>query len=287
MAGSAFTPAFAPCADWTTADDVGSVCGSLEGSAAVPLAPYVTEASQLLYELSGRQFNGICSDTVRPCRVGCGCWGGLDILTGGILSAGAYPEAWGYGLGFNWGGYTWINDYGNPCGCGFLSEVELAGYPVQEILEVKIDGAAVDPDGYRVDDHRFLVRMRDPAAPQRVVGWPTCQILDLPDTEHGTWSVTYTYGTPPPEPGKQAAAQLACELYRASTGGPCSLPTGATRQIRQGVTVDRLLLSWLKGGFTGLVHVDSFLAAYNPQRLRRRPAVFNPDTSRFGRHAGD
>src|SRR3546814_8017420 len=33
----------------------------------------VDQASQLLYELSGRQFAGTCQKTVRPCNTGCGC----------------------------------------------------------------------------------------------------------------------------------------------------------------------------------------------------------------------
>lgn len=275
-----------PCQPWVTGADVGAVCGGLTGSATAVLDAYAVEASELLFEISGRQFNGGCQTTIRPCRRACSCWGGLDIISGGILSPGAYPEAWGYGLGFMWGGAGWINDAGNPCGCGFLQEVELAGYPVTAVTEVKIDGAVVDPSKYRLDENRFLVHLRDPAHPDQVVGWPSCQILDLDDTEPGTWAVTYTYGTAPPTAGQAAAKQLACELYRNDSGQPCKLPSGTSRVNRQGIQIDRVLLNWLKGQSTGLVHVDSFLTAYNPAGLRRRPSVFSPDLPQFGRHVG-
>lgn len=276
---------YKPCTAWVTGADVG--CG-LTGSDVSRLDEYALEASQLLFELSGRQFSGACSQTVRPCRAGCGCWGwgGLDVISGGILSPGAYPEAWGYGLGFMWGGFGWINDFGNPCGCGVLWEIQLAGFPVVSVDEVKIDGATIDPAEYRLDERRWLVRLR-PDDTTDSPGWPACQILDLPDTEPGTWSVTYTNGIAPPQPGIAAAKQLACELYKADNGQACSIPTRTTRIQRAGVTVDMLVLNWLKGQNTGLIHLDSFLNAYNPQRLRRPAMVSRFDLPKYGRHVGD
>jgi hypothetical protein len=133
--------------------------------------------------------------------------------------------------------------------------------------------------------------MNDPAAPDTHLRWPRCQNLALPTTEPGTWSVSYTYGQAPPTSGVLAAKQLACELYTAVAGGTCVLPTGTTRVTRQGVTVDRVLFkSWgMKGGewATGMILVDAFLNAFNPEGHRRAPAVWSPDVPAKPRHTGE
>lgn len=272
---------FKPCANWATDQDVANVCG-VQGSNAAPLDPYLEEASQVLFELSGRQFNGICAQTIRPCRAGCGCWGGLAALTGGIISDGAYPE--GFAGGFMWGGLGWINDGGDPCGCGCLSQIDLPGAPVVAITKVKIDGVDLPTTGYRVDERRYLVRLPDSGG--NPLAWPACQNMALPDTQPGTWSVAYTAGVAPPQAGKHAAAQLACELYKADSGQACAIPPTTRRIVRAGVEVDMLILDWVAGAQTGLIHVDTFLAAYNPRRIRRRATVFSPDLPAAGRHVG-
>ena len=63
--------------------------------------------------------------------------------------------------------------------------------------------------------------------------------MTLPDTEDGTFSILYTWGTLPPESGKLAAAQLAKELIKECNGEPCVLPKGTTRVTRQGVTIEK------------------------------------------------
>ena len=270
-----------PCTDWVTAEDVAAVCGSAgsAGSDAIVYQTAATEASQILFALSGRLFNGGCEQTVRPCKDTCGCWGVGGLAFDSGLGIG-FDWSWGYGAG----GWYWRNEYGDRCSCGHLAQIVLSGYPVTAITQVKIDGAIVDASTYRLDEHRYLTRMRDPAVPGQAVFWPACQALDLDDTQPGTWSVTYQFGTAPPPIGKDAAAQLACELNRALTGGECSLPVGTTKVTRQGITVERgLLASFLRPGQTGLVLVDAFLATYNPNGASRRPAVFSPDVARFPR----
>jgi len=72
------SPTVLPCSGWATATDVTDLdgCDTVDVTAgqrddAVEMANYV------LYVLSGRQFPGICTDTVRPCCQthvgGCGC----------------------------------------------------------------------------------------------------------------------------------------------------------------------------------------------------------------------
>ena len=158
----------------------------------------------------------------------------------------------------------------------------LPGYPVTEIQEVKIGGVVQDPSTYRLDEYQWLTRMRDPAEPNIPLFWPSCQVLDLNDTEPGTFSVTYKSGIAPPLAGKQAAAALACELL---PGADCKLPSGAVRIVRQGLTIDRLqpLAQMLISGATGIPLIDVFIAAYNPSGLRRRPAIWSPDGPKFAR----
>jgi hypothetical protein len=153
---------------------------------------------------------------------------------------------------------------------------------VWEILEVKIDGVVLDPSEYRLDEYRWITRLADASGNPQM--WPSCQRLDLEDTEPGTWSVTYNSGQPAPTAGVLAAAELACQIYlacNAATVGQCMLPSGVTKITRQGVTIERApFVSWaFKDGAwgTGLSLVDAFLGSFNPGGLVRRPSVWTPD----------
>lgn len=193
-------PTPGPCTPWITADDVAAVCTALEHSGDPSVYDDVAlEASQVLFQLSGRQFSGLCGPvTVRPCNPNARCG----------------PS---------------------PCGCCHLSKVKLAG-TVREIEEVKIDGEVVPAEEYRVDDRKWLVRLAD--SDGRRQRWPGCQRLDLADTEDDTFSVAYSYGVDPPLAGVEAAVELACNLAAASVGGECAFPAGVTKVTRQGITVD-------------------------------------------------
>lgn len=268
-------PVLPPCDSWISATDLAGCVSPGDDPARTQAA---VMASMLMYELSGRQFSGICGPvTVRPCRNQCQAgWGG----------AGGWQWSWGYWSG-DWGyGWFWGNEAGGRlCSCGYDSLVELAGYPVSEVSEVKIDGQVLPGtfDGgaptYRLDQWRYLTRLSDPAVPDMPLHWPACQRLDLEDDQPGTWSVSYTYGVAPPPLGVQAAVQIGCQLLLAMSGQPCQLPANASKLVRQGVTIERIvpLAKQLRTGGTGLFLVDSFLAAYNPAALRRRPSVFSPD----------
>jgi len=62
------------CTDWIAADEHLGECGCPDGPATV-IASAITTASDILYRLSGRQWPGLCSETVRPCHIArtCGC----------------------------------------------------------------------------------------------------------------------------------------------------------------------------------------------------------------------
>jgi hypothetical protein len=264
-----------PCTPWVTLEEFLEAFPQFATPSEDPpfLQESIDAAVGILWALTARQFSGSCLGFVRPCRAGCSCWG---------------PGGVGYELaGFGWLGGGVLGGWGFDgrdleCGCGWISELVLAGYPVTEILEVKIDGVVVDPTGYRLDRRRRLVRLADADGTPRF--WPACQRLDLEPTEAGTWSVAYAYGAPPPAAGRLAAFELAEQFFLAATNpGACRLPTGVTKLTRQGITIERLLPMFAKDQRTGLVLTDAFLAAYNPSGLRRRPTIRSPGYPRYGR----
>jgi hypothetical protein len=224
-------------------------------------------ASDILFELTGRQFPGSCQETVRPCARRADSGGGSP---GGAVAGDPYGYAHG-GCGCQ---------RSRECGCGGLSAISLGGYPVTQIDEVKVDGDVLAEDLYRVDDYRWLVRLPD--ADGTRPGWPCCQDLALASTEEGTFEVTFTYGTPPPPAGVRAAAVLGCELALAcepEQASKCRIPRRVQSIVRQGVSMELLIpeFEFLKNGRTGLWEVDLFIFAANPAGLRRPMAVVSPD----------
>lgn len=261
-----------PCTAWLTGDDVAECCGEAVaevGTATILLDDAADVASQLLYELSGRRWAGLCSRTgVRPCHSNCGCgWQ--------VLSRGHVVAAWD----------SWSCE-GRSCGCRDLSRVKLSGY-VREVTQVKVGGAVVDPSLYRVDEHKWLTRLDGDR-------WPACGRLDLPDTEEGTFSVSYTYGKTPPLAGIEAAKQLACQIFmrcsNSANATDCAIPEGAVRISRQGITVERAIFARnpQTGAWeTGLSAVDQFLNTYNPKGIMRRALFISPRSSdRYARPVG-
>ena len=244
-------------------------------------------ASELLFQFSGRQFNGRCTQTRRPCADGCS-WPSW-LFPGLSPGAPQYPvgyDGWGWwGTGWGWGAAGC-----NSCGCTPLSSALLAGYPVVSIEEVEIDGVVLASDQYRLDEWRWLTRMADPTTGE-AQRWPSCQRLDRPDGEDSTWSVTYVYGITPPLSGQKAAAQLGGEIYKSCLGGDCALPTGTVQRTRAGITIQKApFISWgqINGRWaTGLPLVDAFLTSVNKRGLTRRPIAWAPGRgARYARRVG-
>jgi hypothetical protein len=257
------------CTEWITGDDV-AVCCNVETSSGVLFDEAAVQASNLLYQLSGRQYAGTCGPrTVRPACDQCFC--GYQVLSRGYVIG---PWDYGYPL-------LLCNSCLIACD---PSRIKLAGYPVREIVEVLIDGDVVDPSEYTIWNSRYLTRLNDMA-------WPVAQDLTLADTEDSTFSITYTYGADPPSLGMAAAAQLGCEIYKACADvSACALPQGTTRVTRQGIVIERLAFtSWAfrDGSWrTGLPLVDAFLSAYNPAGIKRRPVFWAPGHRQYAQEAG-
>lgn len=257
-----------PCTPWITGDDVAECC-NVETTTGALFDTVAEQASDLLFEISGRLYAGECGPrTVRPdCE---SCWCGYQVLSRGHIVG---PWDHGYPL-----------DLCNSCllACE-PSLVKLAGVPVRDITEVLIDGAVLAATEYRLFNDRYLQRLNN-------ARWPRTQNLTLADTEDGTWSVTYTYGEDPPDLAVSAAAQLACELYKECSGDACVLPRGVTRLTRQGVTIDKLAFtSWsFRDGrwATGMALVDAFLSSVNPSGLQRRPVFWAPGRRQYAQNWG-
>lgn len=159
------------------------------------------------------------------------------------------------------------------CRCSGVSEIRLGGSPLVEINEVKIDGVVLDASEYRIDDHSTLVRIGD--------RWPTCQNMNLADTEQGTFSVDYVYGVAPPPGGVAAAAALGCQLAMAcqpETLGACRLTDRAISVTRQGVTKQlRDPAQMFPQGLTGLNEVDLWLESLRYGQRQRPATVVVPE----------
>lgn len=286
-------PMLGPCQTWITGEDVAA-CPNVNqdyGSNVEVFDLVAYEASMALFEISGRQFTGLCGPVeVRPTRQSCGCWGAPS-------SEGFGPwawtgSAWGYGAASGW-----YNECGDKFGCAPMSRVKLAGY-AREITEVRIAGVALpefDPDtGYRnwrLDQWRYLTRMDDPSNTFDVKRfWPGCQDMSLDADVIGsnTFSVSYKYGIDPPALARAAAIEIAWQLWVVCNGGKCQLPAGVQKVTRQGVEIERgLLANWFDPKKpTGLVATDLFLKSYNPNRARRRGAVWSPDMQQYARRLG-
>lgn len=258
-----------PCSPWIGADEVLALQGlsTLDPELAQVAA---LASSEWLYRKSAMLFPGSCGPvTVRPVARP------LDVdtrssafLPMGYVASGIYGRATGV-----------ISTYGTlrP------PEVDLGPYPVTQVTEVKIDGVVIPPAEYALQDQRKLVRMRIDvsAVPTQRRGWPTSQVLDLPDTEVGTFSVTFMYGTPPPQLGIVAARAAAKYLGDVMLGSPDRLPSRMTSISRQGISVAVLdTMTYLDTGWTGITEVDHFISTYNPTHAVRAPTVWSPDLGR-------
>jgi hypothetical protein len=198
---------------------------------------------------------GTCPITIRPCPepLPCSCeWNPHPIRPG-----------------------EWLN----VCGCRTarycapLSEVDLDG-PIGYIDEIKVDGTALalDNNDWRIDDGHLLVWQGSGASPI-----PETQDLNKPDTEVGTWSITYSKSYPVLADARLAVAYLAMEFAEAcQPQGACSLPRGVTSVVRNGVTFS-IEAGLFPNGLTGLEIVDQFILKWAPAGSPSQSAqVHNP-----------
>lgn len=199
---------------------------------------------------------GTCPVTIRPCpqERPCGCsWS--PVLYGSV----------------------WYNTCPCRSACDALGEVVLPG-PVGYIERLMVDGVEMDPDSgdWRLDEGNILVWQGEGPSPI-----PATQDLNKPDTEPGTWSITYSRSYPVGRDGRLAVALLAMEFAKAcQPAKKCSLPRGVTSVVRNGVSFT-IEAGLFPGGLTGIDIVDQFILKWAPAGSPTINAyVFDPRTVR-------
>lgn len=227
---------------------------------ATALAVFVLDA------LTGHQF-AQCPVTVRPCGPGCGLWQGYQTFPAGAPS-GNVPNPWMAPYVLNG---IWRNcACAGGCSCAPACKVDI-GTPVAAVTEVKVDGLVLDPSAYQLVG-QWLARTDGGPC------WPPCQDPSRPDTEDGTFSVTFQPGRVLPVAGQIAAGALASEFAKACAGSACGLPAQIAALSRQGVDVEFVdPQTVLTEGRTGIREVDLFIGAVNPYNRRSRARVMTPD----------
>ena len=196
---------------------------------------------------------GTCPITIRPCPEPprCGC-------------------AWNPHIGYDG---LWRNSCPCESACRPLDEVDIPG-PVGYIEQVLVDGEPVDiwNGDWRIDDGHLLVWQGAGPSP-----FPETQDLNKPDTEPGTWSITYSRSYPVSADGRIAVAYLALEFAKAcKPRSACALPRGVTSVVRNGVTFS-IEAGLFPNGLTGIDIVDAYILKWAPPRSPRHTAsVFSP-----------
>lgn len=144
-------------------------------------------------------------------------------------------------------------------------ELDLRQKPVHAVHQVEINGIIMDPSEYSLRNNAYIVRR----APNLWMLGPMDEL-----------TVTYTHGARPPRAGKAAAQRLANEIILWYNADPaCALPERITSVARQGVSYTIVTpQDFLEMGKTGINAVDTFIAAVNPDRQRKKPAIFRPGT---------
>lgn len=204
-------------------------------------------ASSSLYRLTGYRVGG-CPVKVRPRPQR-----GLCAIPLSYATALPYQPILLNGL--------WRNATCPPCSDPRL--VDLPS-PVGEVSEVKVDGVVLPPSDYRIVDRHYLAWAGTGDPP-----WPGEQDYVVPDTEPGTFSVTYLNSYPVDSLGAYAAGLLAVEFAKAcsSGGSKCKLPSNVISIVRQGVTYE-LSAGAFPDGKTSIREVDVFIEQWNPKGRR-------------------
>ena len=244
---------------WTNVEDLGSTYANSDYA-----YDAVKTASYLLWGMSGRKYSGTTTVTERYVSIfDPYLRAGASILTySPILVDGDVQNLRLGGSGL-YGDDDYLGD-----GTSSNTRIRLRGRKVVKIHTVRdIDGNIIDPSQYYLVEHSTLL-----AAPGAT--WTPSNV-----------EVTYTYGTPPPTAGKNAARMLAIELVKLYEGDDtCALPQRVTSISRQGISYTVLdNQDFIDDLRTGLYAVDLFLKTTNPDKARARARVFSPDVPKARR----
>lgn len=257
-------PTWLPAQLYATEDDLLCECKTVDTSGAA-FQWALQMATRRVYEVTNGLFPGCFTTKIRPCRRLCRTLN-ERISTDDLLRR-PHPlfPAMPYLID---GGPApilanlWACDCGgDPCSCGHRDWIVLPYRPVQEVVEVKLDGVVftdwqlVGAKLFRTDDKP----------------WPTCNAME-PDTEPGTWSVTEVHGTPLPPEGAPLIAAYACELAKRACKKPCDLPDGIRVVSRAGVEFAVVDTKYRDQNLTGFTQLDDWLVGLLGGLKRSREA---------------
>jgi hypothetical protein len=243
---------------WTTPSDLGGTYGS---------SVYADEACQMasniLWSMSGRKYNGTATVTERYITA-------INAFRyQGASAKNFFPHVLG-GSVYNVPSEDWNDSGYQSDGTSSLSRIRLRGKPVQEVHLVRsmYNGQLVNDDTYYVAEHSTIVAYKG-------TPWPP-----------GNLEVTYTYGAPIPVAGQMAAKLFAIELIKLWEGDDCALPDRVTSISRQGVSYTILdNQDFLENMRTGIYAIDLFLKTANPSKALAPSKIFSPDIPRPRRAA--
>jgi hypothetical protein len=234
------------------------------------LEDVVLQASEIIYNMTGRQFAGTQNAKVRPwvpCT--CGWWYGYAGYPG---YAATYPILPGY----PWGA-------GSGC-CCFPPRINLGFWPVTTINQIWYNGQAQPLTDFHLDNYRWLVRndgLRFPGYSNNMYaekGGPLDNVND-----GFVFEVDLDYGVEVPRLIKRATRELACSLLNeclCADDKSCKTPDRVNNISRQGVSISLIdPLDILREGGTGIYAVDLAIRTYNPSKLQSPSFVWAPDLS--------
>lgn len=259
LAGDAQVPRTGPCSPWTDYDEVQArgTLPTLAGEVGIEeaVAQAIEAASDVLYQLGGRRWPGVCDATVQVQNLN--PWA-LPLPEGG--SVGWRDPAYWAGGGYWAPGGMMAGFYWREQG----AILTLPG-PILSIKQIRLAGVVLDASAYRIVDWSEIVRVDGGV-------WP---VMGLITDATPAIEIDYTFGQAPPQIGRMAAASLARELVLAFTGDDaCRLDRRVKAIIREGITEEMGLglpgiSESLRDGNTGIPEVDLFVHTHNPSHLKR------------------
>ena len=220
-------------------------------------------ASNILWAMSGRKYNGVTTVTERYIT-------SINAFRYQGASAKNFFPHMIHGSVYNVPSEDWNDSGYESDGTSSLSRIRLRGKNVLEVHLVRsmYNGQVVEQDAYYVSNHSTLIAYKG-------TPWPP-----------GNIEVTYTFGMRPPTAGRMAARRFAIELIKLWEGDDCALPDRVTSVSRQGVSYTILdNQDFLENMRIGIYDIDLFLKTANPAKALAPSKIFSPDISRARRAA--
>lgn len=206
----------------------------------------IDDASLVLFYLTGKQFAGTCTATVRPpcLSAGCGCG-----CTPNQINLGLWPVT-------------------------SLTSVRYQG--------VTYEDAAL-ASTFHILGHRYLARL-DGERFQSGNQWAVAEGSHDTLNDGYVFEATVEYGITVPRLMTRAARALACQFVTACcTDKPCKLPDRVTSITRSNLSMEvGSVVDLLEKGRTGIFEVDLAITTFNPKRLQSPSFLWMPNKE-YGR----